>query len=167
MKLLLVVVLVMLMPFVSAFTGSSANYNVTISNINFATGDGSSANYNASFSLVQQPVETFASSSYQGNVGFYYATQKFLECFYSPDVYMIALLLSVILFVIAVVVDHKILKVLSGMFLLVTAIAIMVNGLCVYNNWLTRSIAFILLGLGLTELFSIWVKVWRKEDEEW
>ena len=54
------------------------------------------------------------------------------------------------------------------MLLLVAGVAIMVNGLCVYNDWLTRSIAFVLLGLGLIQLFSVWGKVWRKEDnEEW
>jgi len=167
MKIWLVLLVIILMPLTSAFTGSSANYNITISNINFATDDGSSANYNASFSLVQQAVETFTSSSYQGNVGFYFATGRFLECFYAPDVYMIALLLSIILFIVSVILDHDILKVFSGMVLIVTGIAIMINGVCVYQDWLTRSIAFILLGLGLIQLFSVWGKVWRKEEEEW
>lgn len=168
MKLSLVVlVLVMLMPFVSAFSGSSANYNATISNINFATGDGSSTNYNASFSLVQQPVEAFASSSYEGNVGFYFATERFLECFYAPDIYMIALLISVIIFIVSVIVDNKFLSSISGMALIVSGIAIMVNGLCIYNDWFTRSIAFLLLGIGLIQIFLIWGKVWRKEEEEW
>jgi len=166
MKLSLVLlVVVMLLPLSSAFQGSSANYNVTISNINFATGDGASANYNASFSLVQQPVEAFQSSSYQGNVGFYYATERFLECFYSPDIYMIALLLSLLFFIVSVAMDETILKSLSGMFLIIVGIAIMINGVCVYNDWLTRSIAFILLGLGLIQLLFIWLHFDKQEEE--
>ena len=168
MKIWLALLVLILMPLASAFTGTSANYNATIGNVNFLTADGSSANYNASLSLVQQPVETFASASYQGNVGFYYATGRFLDCFFAPDIYMFSLLLSIILFIVSIILDRDVLKMLSGMLLLVAGVAIMVNGLCVYNDWLTRSIAFVLLGLGLIQLFSVWGKVWRKEDnEEW
>jgi uncharacterized membrane protein len=45
------------------------------------------------------------------------------------------------------------------MFLLVVGIAVMINGMCDYNDWITRSLAFICLGLGLLKIFMIFREV--------
>jgi len=132
----------MLMPFVSAFTGSSANYNATISNIDFATSDGSSANYNASFSLVQQPVETFASTNYMGNVGFYYSiflkiVEKIRESYW-----MLAVLISligaiIVMFCLCQMTDNWMMKIpcyVSQVLLLVITIHFSFVALTAYEN---------------------------------
>jgi len=56
---------------VSAWVGNSTNYNITISNIDYAAYDGHSANFNIDFSLVEQYVGWNESPSFNTSYGFY------------------------------------------------------------------------------------------------
>ena len=59
------------LPLCSAFTGTSASYNMNISNINYAAYDGHSNNYNIDFSLVEQYVGSNETVNYNVSYGFY------------------------------------------------------------------------------------------------
>lgn len=169
-KLITLVVFLVMINLATAFTGGSANYNITISNVNYGTGDASSENFNMTFSLVEQPVAQVASSNFIIGLGFYHSIveeveELFSACYYHPDIYLYALGLSIILFVISCFFNDNILRTISGMLLIIAAVAIMIEGICTYNDWLTRSVAFILLGLGLYQFLSIWWHLKNMEEE--
>jgi len=96
MKLpLVLLVVVMLLPLASAFQGGSANYNVTISNINYGTGDAESNNYRISFSLIDQPTEQSTSENYGIALGFYNAVAAAIQRLLSePEWWFVAVMTS-------------------------------------------------------------------------
>ena len=169
MKWALLIVMLVLINSATAFTGSSDNFNITLSNINYGTGDAESENFQMTFSNVDQLVSQTASGNFITGVGFYYSLleldELFSACYYHPDIYLYALGLALVLFIITFFFDDNILKTISGMLLIIASIAIMINGICTYNDWLTRSIAFILLGLGLYQFLSIYWNTNKSEED--
>ena len=65
------ILFIIALPLCSAFTGTSASYNMNISNINYAAYDGHSNNYNIDFSLVEQYVGSNETVNYNVSYGFY------------------------------------------------------------------------------------------------
>jgi len=55
-----------------AFTGQSANYKLTHSNINYISARDTSTNYKIDYSLTEQPVKKASSANYKLSLGFYH-----------------------------------------------------------------------------------------------
>lgn len=168
MKYLVLLVVLIVIPLTMAFHGSSANYQIEISNIDYGAGDGGSDNYNLSFSFVDQPVAQVASDNYIIGLGFYHSIVEkittFSSCFYAADIYMILLVLSWLIFVVCLILDNDILTYISSGLLVVAGIALVINGLCDINDWFTRSLGFITLGVGLVTTLVTWIQTIKEVE---
>ena len=100
-KLTLFMLLLFIVKGSSAFTGESASYTMTHSNLNYGNSYNESDNYTIDYSLVEQPVDSGVSGNYTYSLGFYFgeAEKYLLKLFKDTQGAYPVLLLVMILYI--------------------------------------------------------------------